>query len=259
MAFWPKKPKLGTSVPVCDPAVSPFAVFEDVGLSIGGRQVLERLSLSLSEHRIGVIGLNGSGKSSFARLLNGLRQADSGSLTLFGADAIAARPELPRHVGFVFQNPDHQAIFPTVEEEIAFGLSQLGYSRDDSREEAGRFLKLHGCDALASRPIAELSGGQKQLVCILAVLVMEPRILVLDEPLTSLDGLASRRLFSKLMSLPQQIVMISHDLDRFAEFDRVLWLEDGRLRLDGSPEAVLPAYRGDLDNRSSNPASMVAL
>ncbi|MET1416410.1 ABC transporter ATP-binding protein [Roseibium sp. HPY-6] len=258
MAFWPKK-KNHDQIRVCDPAALPYAEFQDVGLSIGSRQVLTGLTLSLQEDRIGVIGLNGSGKSTFVRLLNGLRQPDRGALKLFGAPAAAAAPELPRHVGFVFQNPDHQAIFPTVEEEIAFGLTQLGISKDESRTRALDFLAQHGCDALASLPIAELSEGQKQLVCILSVLVMEPSLLVLDEPMTSLDALASRRIGDKLRSLPQKIVMVSHDLDHLESFDRVLWLEDGGLRMDGAPFEVLSAFKADIDRRSGVKLELAAL
>jgi len=258
MAFWPKK-KNEASVRVCDPAASPFAVFEDVGLDIGDRRILSGLNLSLKEDRIGVIGLNGSGKSTFVRLLNGLRTPSEGSLTLFGAQAQKAAPELPRHVGFVFQNPDHQAIFPTVEEEIAFGLNQLGAGKDESRKRAAEFLALHGCEALTTSPIAELSEGQKQLVCILSVLVMEPTLLVLDEPMTSLDALASRKIRDKILSLPQKIVMVSHDLSHFEGFDRILWLEDGRLRMDGSPFEVLRAFETDIDRRSGAKLELAAL
>lgn len=258
MAFWPKK-KNHDGNRICDPAAIPYAEFQDVGLSIGSRQVLSGLTLSLTEDRVGVIGLNGSGKSTFVRLLNGLRQPDCGSLTLFGAPAAAAAPELPRHVGFVFQNPDHQAIFPTVEEEIAFGLTQLGVAKDESRKRALDFLSQHDCEALAPLPIAELSEGQKQLVCILSVLVMEPSLLVLDEPMTSLDALASRRIGDKLRSLPQKIVMVSHDLDHFEGFDRVLWLEEGGLRMDGAPFEVLSAFRADIDRRSGVKLELAAL
>ena len=258
MAFWPRKNRQ-EQARVCDPQASPFAVFEDVGLDIGGRRILSDLTLSLMEDRIGIIGLNGSGKSTFVRLLNGLRQPDTGSLTLFGAEAQSAAPELPRHVGFVFQNPDHQAIFPTVEEEIAFGLTQLGADKQKSRDRALEFLSVHGCEALASSPIAELSEGQKQLVCILSVLVMEPRLLVLDEPMTSLDALASRKIRDKILSLPQKIVMVSHDLDHFDGFDRILWLEDGCLRMDGSPFEVVRAFKSDIDTRSGVKLELAAL
>jgi biotin transport system ATP-binding protein len=258
MAFWPKN-KSKEKKQVCNADVSPFAVFENVGLTIGQRKILDGLTLSLAEDRIGVIGLNGSGKSTFIRMLNGLRQPDAGSLKLFGADCEEAAPELPRHVGFVFQNPDHQAIFPTVEEEIAFGLTQLGVDKQEARERALEFLARHGCEALASCPIAELSEGQKQLICILAVLVMEPQLLVLDEPMTSLDALASRRIRDKILSLPQKIVMVSHDLSHFEGFDRILWLEGGHLRMDGNPYEVLSAYRQDIDDRSGFKMELAAL
>jgi biotin transport system ATP-binding protein len=249
MAFWqPRKSKRANRS--CDPALDTFAVFEDVSLSLGGRTVLRDLSLSLSQSRIGIVGLNGSGKSSFVRLLNGLHLPETGTVKVFGASTSDVRKELPRHVGFVFQNPDHQAIFPTVEEEIAFGLTQLGIEKQAAREQALEFLKSHHCEALAGKPFADLSEGQKQLICILAVLVMEPQLLVLDEPMASLDGLATRRILEKLRGLPQKIVMISHDLAIFSDFDRVLWLEDGRLKMDGHPVKVLPAYAANLDRRA---------
>jgi len=258
MALWPKRPKKSAQR-VCDPQASPYAMFNGVGLTIGRKRILDGLTLSLSESRVGVIGLNGSGKSSFVRLLNGLRTPDAGTLTLFGAPSSEAGPELPRHVGFVFQNPDHQAIFPTVEEEIAFGLTQLGAEKRESRERARAFLDLHGCGDLAGSPFAELSEGQKQLICILAVLVMEPRLLVLDEPMTSLDALTAGRIREKILALPQKIVMVSHDLSHLTGFDRILWLEDGRLRMDGKPAQVLAAYSEDIGRRLGTEAEVVAL
>ena len=259
MVLWPHKKKDKEQIGGCNPDIRPYARLENAGLTLGDRKVLSDLSLELEEHRIGVIGLNGSGKSSFVRLLNGLHLADEGSVTLFGADVASVRSELPRHVGFVFQNPDHQAIFPTVEEEIAFGLTQLGASKDESRAKALEFLDLHGCRHLAAKPFAELSGGQKQLVCILAVLVMRPAVLVLDEPMTSLDALASRLIFDKLMSLPQRIVMVSHDLSLLTGFDRVLWLEEGRLRMDGPAAKVIAAYRDDIEFRSGTSMKAAAI
>jgi biotin transport system ATP-binding protein len=246
MAFWPKSRKPTAEHRVCNPDASPYAVFDRVGLKVGSVPILKDLTLQLAEDRIGIIGLNGSGKSSFVRLLNGLRAPTSGNLTLFGAPSDEAELELPRHVGFVFQNPDHQAIFPTVEEEIAFGLTQLGAGKEESRSRARAFLALHGCEGLAGKPITELSGGQKQLICILAVLVMEPRLLVLDEPMSSLDALTTVRIRQKILSLPQKIVLVSHDLSQFDGFDRLLWLEGGRLRMDGEPDAVRAAFQEDV-------------
>lgn len=250
MAFWTPQKNRKLANKQCDPTLQTYAVFKDVSLTLSGRQVLNGISLSLSERRVGIVGLNGSGKSSLVRLLNGLRLPDEGRVKIFGADTKSVRAQLPRYVGFVFQNPDHQAIFPTVEEEIAFGLAQLGVEKQAARQQALGFLAKHHCEALAKKPFADLSEGQKQLVCILAVLVMQPELLILDEPMASLDGLATRRILRKLKSLEQKIVMISHDLQVFDGFDRILWLEDGCVRMDGVPGDVLPAYVADLDRRA---------
>lgn len=250
MAFWRKRSGDGAKPVSFDLARADFARLTGVSLALGGKQVLNDVSLTLREARIGIIGLNGSGKSSFLRLLNGLRLPDTGSVELFGADTRKAQPELPRHVGFVFQNPDHQAIFPTVEEEIAFGLTQLGRDKHQARQEALAFLAKNNCSDLAERPIAELSEGQKQLIAILSTLVMNPEVLVLDEPMASLDRLATRIIFARLMALPQKIVMVSHDLDLLREFDRVIWLESGQVRADGPPGPVLESYLQDVDRRA---------
>ncbi|MBO6757997.1 MAG: ABC transporter ATP-binding protein [Roseibium sp.] len=250
MAFWAKGRSVSAAASF-DLTVKTYAVFEAVSLALDGKTVLDGISLALSERRVGIVGLNGSGKSSLARLLNGLRLPTNGKVRLFGADTVSVAAQLPRHVGFVFQNPDHQAIFPTVEEEIAFGLTQIGHDRTSARAEAVGFLRRHRCEFLADKPIATLSEGQKQLVCILAVLVMQPCILVLDEPMTSLDGLAAKRILQKLQSLDQTLIMVSHDLSALTGFDRILWLEDGRIRMDGVPGDVLPAYAADLDRRAA--------
>jgi len=250
MAFWTKRRSAARECGL-DPLRSTYAVFDGACLELNGQTVLKDITLSLKERRIGLVGLNGSGKSSLVRLLNGLRLPTAGSVRVFGQPVSDCAADLPRHIGFVFQNPDHQAIFPTVEEEIAFGLTQLGRDKKLAREEANAFLETHGCEALAGRPISTLSEGQKQLVCILAVLVMDPKVLILDEPLTSLDGLTSRRLQSKIAELSQKIIMISHDLSTLAGFDRILWLEAGELRMDGVPGDVLPAYSADLERRAA--------
>jgi len=251
MVFWRKRTADGASPVSFDLTRVTYARLSKVSLTLGGKKVLDEVSLDLSEARIGVIGLNGSGKSSFLRLLNGLRLPDDGQVEIFGADTRTARAELPRHVGFVFQNPDHQAIFPTVEEEIAFGLSQLGFDKAAAQREALGFLAENGCSELAARPIAELSEGQKQLIAILSTLVMAPSILAMDEPMASLDRLATRIIFSKIMELPQKIIMVSHDLDLLRDFDRIIWLESGRVQLDGRPHEVLGAYLEDVDRKAA--------
>lgn len=218
-------------------------VFERVEVRRANRRLLSIPALRFDARRIGVIGDNGSGKSTMLRLINGLLLPSSGRVVVAGRETARHRKDLPTHVGFVFQNPDHQLIFPTVGEEIAFGLTERGMPARQARQQALALLEQHGCTGWADRNVNELSGGQKQLVCILAVLATEPSILLMDEPFSSLDLPTRLALSRKIMSLPQQIVMASHDLELLARFDRVIWLDAGRVREDGSPADVLPAYR----------------
>ena len=217
--------------------------FEDVEVRYADRKVLAISELCLAEQRIGLIGDNGSGKSTMLRLMNGLARPTRGRVTVAGLDTVRHRKDLPAKVGFLFQNPDHQLIFPTVIEEIAFGPAERGISAPQARQQAMALLERHGCADWAERNVNELSGGQKQLVCILALLATEPSSLLMDEPFASLDLPTRLVLYRRIMALPQQIVMASHDFELLAEFDRVIWLDAGRIRVDGRPDEVLPAYR----------------
>jgi len=218
-------------------------IFEDVAVLYVNSQVLSISALCLAERRVGLIGNNGSGKSTMLRLMNGLARPNRGRVVVEGLDTVRHRRDLPEKVGFLFQNPDHQIIFPTVVEEIAFGPTERGLSAHEARRQAMALLKRQGCAEWAERNVNELSGGQKQLVCILALLATEPSIVLMDEPFASLDLPTRLVLFRRIMALPQRIVMASHDFELLAEFDRVIWLDAGRIRLDGSPDEVLHAYR----------------
>jgi biotin transport system ATP-binding protein len=232
--------------------------FEAVAIARGGRRLFDGLTLTLGERRVGVIGDNGAGKSTLLRLANGLLLPDAGRVLVGGRDTARHRKELPADVGFVFQNPDHQILFPTVGEEIAFGLIERGLDKISARQSTCRLLAAHGCDGWAERAVHELSEGQKQLVCILSVIAAEPRVLLLDEPFAGLDLPTRLGFTQRLRALPQSIVMASHDLDLLATFDRIVWLEDGRVRADGEPSDVIARYRAHAHGRSGvsadNPA-----
>lgn len=226
---------------------------DGVEVTRGARAVFSGLTLTLSERRIGLVGDNGSGKSTLLRLLNGLILPDAGTVSVAGLDTRRDRRRLPATVGFVFQNVDHQIIFPTVREEIAFGPVAQGLPKAQANAEADRLLARHGCAGWGERAVADLSEGQKQLVCILAALAAGPRILLLDEPFSSLD-LTMRLAFSaRLARLDLQVVMASHDLHLFDGFDRVLWLKSGTVAADGPPEAVIPLYEADARARAGAP------
>lgn len=211
-----------------------YVEFDRVSLARAGKPLFEGLSLALSEARIGLVGDNGSGKSTLLRLIAGLIRPESGEVRLSGVGE--GRP------GFLFQNPDHQILFPTVGEEVAFGLIEDGMAAKTANAEAAKLLAAHGCAGWEKRAVHELSEGQKQLVCLIAVLAAQPGLLLLDEPFASLDLPTRYDLRERLSRLEQNIIMASHDIDLLSDFDRVIWLEGGRVRGDGPPKSVLAAY-----------------
>ncbi|MFG1350652.1 energy-coupling factor ABC transporter ATP-binding protein [Xanthobacter autotrophicus] len=226
-------------------------VLDRVVLDRGARSVFAGLSLTLSERRIGLVGDNGSGKSTLLRLLNGLLLPDAGTVSVAGLDTRKERRRLPATVGFVFQNVDHQIIFPTVREEIAFGPIAQGRPKAEANAAADLLLARHGCAGWGERAVADLSEGQKQLVCILAALAAGPRILLLDEPFSSLDLTTRLGFAARLAGLDLQVVMASHDLHLFDSFDRVLWLKGGIIAADGAPGEVIPLYEADARARAA--------
>ena len=220
----------------------PLISLNKVSLTRGGQPVLTDVSLTIQESRIGIIGYNGSGKSSLLRLLCGLLTPDSGDLTVHGLNTRDHQKTLFKTAGLIFQNPDHQLIFPTVIEELCFGLRNLGYSKTDATERAEQILDRYHRPHWRDRPVASLSEGQKQLLCILSVLLMQPQVLLFDEPYSALDYPTRHQLANVIRELPQQAIMVSHEPHSFIGFDRVIWLDQGSIRMDGAPDDVLPAY-----------------
>lgn len=208
----------------------------------GDRTVLKEVDLVLTERRIAVIGANGSGKSTFARLLNGLLLPSQGSVRVDGIDTREHGKEVRRKVGFVFQNPDNQIVFPVVAEDLAFGLKNLKLPREEVRARVERALEQYGLAEHRNHPAHLLSGGQKQLLAISAVLVMEPSYVVFDEPTTALDLRNKRKITRFIHELAQASIVVSHDLDLLSDFERVIAFDEGRVILDGSPRDVIGRY-----------------
>ena len=214
-----------------------------VGHVYGERIVLAHLDLRLTEHRVGVIGANGSGKSTFARLLNGLVIPTEGRVLVDGLDTRTSVRAVRRRVGFVFQDPDAQIVHPTVAEDVAFGLENQGVPAAERAARVAEVLDRYGLADHADHPAHLLSGGQKQLLALAGVLVMRPARIVFDEPTTLLDLVNARRVARLIEGLPQHVVAVTHDLDLLESFDRVLVLDDGRVVEDGAPEETVRAYR----------------
>lgn len=217
--------------------------FDQVEFGYPQRQVLREVSVQLPERRIGVIGGNGSGKSTLARLINGLLTPSSGRVCVDGLDTRRDLKQVRRRVGFVFQDPDLQIIMPTVAEDLAFGLRPLKLGKPEVARRVDAALAEYDLADHRDHPAHLLSGGQKQLLALAAVTITGPQVLVLDEPTTLLDLRNTRTLMERLTALAQQVVMVSHDLDQLADFDRVLVIDEGRIAADGAPDEAITHYR----------------
>ena len=208
----------------------------------GARTVLNDVNLSIREHRVGIIGANGSGKSTFARLLNGLLIPDEGTVRVDGIDTRDDAKAVRRRVGFVFQNPDNQIIFPIVEEDIAFGLKNLKLPKAEIARRVDKVLERYRLAHLRDHATHLLSGGEKQMLAISAVLVMEPSYVVLDEPMTLLD-LRNKALVTEIIrSIAQPVVLVTHDLDHVRDFERVIVFDEGGVMADALPDAAIREY-----------------
>jgi energy-coupling factor transporter ATP-binding protein EcfA2 len=214
--------------------------------------VLRDIDVTIPEGQVcGLVGASGAGKTTFAYAAAGLiPHALGGEFTGVVTTAgrvVANTPlaEVVTEVGLVLQNPFNQISGAkyTVRAELAFGLENLGVPRPEMVDRIDGMLERLGITHLADRSPYELSGGQQQLVALAAVLVMRPRVLVLDEPTSQLDPAGARLVFTALDELRKTgitVLLVEHKLEQLAEYaDRVLVLAEGAIRLDGEPEEVL--------------------
>ncbi|AMY54294.1 ABC transporter ATP-binding protein [Rhodococcus fascians] len=217
--------------------------FENISHAFGERQVLRGIDLEFDERRIGIIGSNGSGKSTLARMINGLIKPDTGRVTVDGIDAAKKGAQVRKKVGFVFTDPDSQIVMPTVAEDLAFSLRRSGLSKTEVAERVDEMLVRFRLDRHRDHPAHLLSGGQKQLLAIGAVLIRRPEVIVADEPTTLLDLRNGRVVADALNSMDQQVIVVTHQLALLDGFERVIVIDDGRIAFDGTPAAAVPAYR----------------
>lgn len=219
---------------------------ENVEVEVDGRRLLTVSRLSLDERRVAVIGENGSGKSTFSRLINGLRLPTRGHVKTCGYDTRTHPREVRKHVGMVFQNADSQIVFPIVEEDVAFGPRNHGFSKDAALRAASDALALLGLEALSKRQTHLLSGGEKQLVALAGVLAMRPHLIILDEPTTLLDLRNRTRVARAVDELTASVLVVTHDLDLVSDFDRALVFRDGRIVIDDTPTPAIARYVHDM-------------
>jgi energy-coupling factor transporter ATP-binding protein EcfA2 len=217
---------------------------------------LNKLNLQVKEGEfVAIIGPNGAGKSTLCYTLAGfVPHFFKGELT--GRVEVAGREsksstlsEWVLHVGLAFQNPFNQITGAkyTVYEEIAFGLENLGLPRDEIRRRVDEALNLTGIRDLAERSPYSLSGGQQQRVALTSILVMQPKVLVLDEPTSQLDPIGTREVFGVIHSLAERgmtVIMAEHKVEWIAQYaDRVVALYEGKVLMDGKPGEVLTSER----------------
>jgi len=215
----------------------------------GEREILAPTTLTLTEQRVAVIGANGSGKSTLARLVNGLGRPSSGRVSVDGRDVVRDGAAVRRVVGFCFTDPAAQLVMPTCVEDVELSLRRTVSGAAARRERALAVLAAHGLEEHAHDSVHSLSGGQRQLLALAAVLATEPAVLVADEPTTLLDLGWKAHVDALLASLPQQVVVVTHDLEAAATADRVLVVDGGQVVHDGAAAAGVEAYRNLVGGR----------
>lgn len=207
--------------------------------------VLKNFNLTIEKGSfVAILGHNGSGKSTTAKLINGINIAQSGEVIVDGQkvednDTIF---DIRRKVGMVFQNPDNQIVSSIVEEDVAFGVENLGVEPKEIRERVDNALKTVGMYEHRLKAPNKLSGGQKQRVAVAGIIAMKPMCIVLDEPTAMLDPSGRREVMNTVKKLNKEegitIVLITHYMDEAVQADRVVVMDDGQIKLDGTPRNV---------------------
>jgi energy-coupling factor transport system ATP-binding protein len=221
-----------------------FAVScERVSFSYPGsaQPALSGVSLDLRRGEyVGVVGPNGGGKSTLVRLLNGLLKPESGRVLVSGRDPATEPFEVRKHLGVLFQNPENGLVAPFVEDDVAFGLENLGVPREEMRERVARAVRAVGLEGYERREPHTLSGGEKQRVALAGLLAVEPEILVLDEPTSMLDAAGRREVLKQLGDLrfEKTVLHVTHHLEELLYADRILVLNGGELVADETPERL---------------------
>jgi len=204
-----------------------------------GRPALSDVSFELRPGEyVGVVGPNGGGKSTLVRLLNGLLKPDSGRVLVSGLDPATEPFEVRKHLGVLFQDPENGLVAPFVEDDVAFGLENLGVPRQKMRDRVAGAIRAVGLEGYERREPDTLSGGEKQRVALAGLLAVETEILVLDEPTSMLDAAGRREVLEYLEALRAErtILHVTHHLEELAGADRILVLNGGDLIADDPPE-----------------------
>ena len=215
--------------------------------------VFEQANIELKEGEwTAILGCNGCGKSTLVRLMNGLLPLQNGNLSVNGINAgnPANKWELCRICGMVFQNPDNQFVSSVLEEDIAFGLENAQVPEREVTSKVKAALELVGLEGYEKRSPSSLSGGQKQRVALARTMVMKPKILLLDEPLSALDGVIKESIKDKIKTISRQFhlttIIVTHDPEEALTLsDRVLIIEHGKISQYDTPAQIVHSPQND--------------
>ncbi|SFC04234.1 energy-coupling factor transport system ATP-binding protein [Alkalibacterium subtropicum] len=208
------------------------------------RPALQDVSFSVNRGEwVAIIGPNGSGKSTLAKTINGLIEPDSGEVEVGGLMLNEKNVwSIREMVGMVFQNPDNQFVGSTVQDDVAFGLENLGIPRDEMIERVRNALEKVNMLEFAEREPARLSGGQKQRVAIAGIVALRPAIMILDEATSMLDPQGREEVLRTVKEVKEEenlsVLSITHDIDEAAAATRILVMRDGQMIQEGSPETI---------------------
>jgi energy-coupling factor transporter ATP-binding protein EcfA2 len=239
--------------PTFEPAIKPdgrepLVTFEDVSFAYGdGPTVIHDVHLTIRRGDVvALLGPNGAGKTTLVKHAIGLLKPRQGQVAVEGQDTRKMSvAQIAHTLGYVFQSPSHMLFAPTVQEELAFGPKNLGYSPDDIAEGVARAVDIVNLKDLETYPPLALSFGQQKRVSIAAILAMRSKILVMDEPTAGQDYWNYMAFMDAILQMPgfAAILFITHDLDLAACYaNRVILMHEGRIAADGSPPEVLSDF-----------------
>ena len=209
-----------------------------------GQPALKGINLTIKTGEfVALIGQNGAGKTTLAKHLNGLLKPTSGEVIVDGMDTLQYdTSQLSKTIGYVFQNPDHQIFSVTVEKELEFGLKNAGYKGKEIKERVDQVLAYTGLERYRLVHPFSLGKGERQMIAVASILVLKPKLLVIDEPTTGSDWAGVQTMMTLIRELHTAgttIIMISHDMDLVSQYaKRVIVLKDGEILLDGTPQEV---------------------
>lgn len=230
----------------------------------GGIQAVSGVNLKIRKGEfIALVGQNGAGKTTLVKHFNGLLTPTSGAVMVNGVDTRELGiGELAKQVGYVFQNPDHQIFSTTVEEEIRYGLKNLGLSEDEQEMRIREALSLVGLEDKRGRHPFTLSKGERQKVAVASILAIAPPVIIIDEPTTGLDWTGTTRMLELISALHRRghtVIMITHNMRIVANYaERVIVMSEGKILLDGSPSQVFE-HAQELQRSYLEPPQMTLL